>query len=150
VAGFHLIIVGRFNPIGDNPAPVTRDALAQWHRADAVKGRRLLVSDLANSNTVAAVLSWHYADREAPTPHLITSAAVAQRATGALKVEYQLSLWLLTCVVAAIDRVTLKRGHLGLVLDNAIDLTVEELGQLGFRSGPQADGYGRPYYVVDA
>lgn len=132
------------------PPPVARDSLAAWHDADASKGRRLLVADLANSNTVAALLSWHFATRKAPTPHLITSAAIARGATGALKVEYHLALWILICLAAAIDRVTLRRGHLGLVLDNAIDLSVDELRQFGFTRGPRGDGYAGEYYVVDA
>jgi hypothetical protein len=39
--------------------PVGDDALAEWHRADARKGRRLIASDLRNKNRAGAILSWH-------------------------------------------------------------------------------------------
>lgn len=108
------------------PPPAGREALAAWHSADGGKGRRLLATDLANESRVAALLSWHF-EPSAGRPHLVTSAAIATGATGDLRSEYLVGLWLLFCVTAAIDRLTVNRGAVGLVRDGARD---------GARRGP--------------
>ncbi|MGD1058352.1 MAG: hypothetical protein ABR992_13170 [Solirubrobacteraceae bacterium] len=67
--------------------PAPPKALEEFHRAEAKKGRRLLVRDL-DAGQIAAVLAWHFEegpDEEAPRsrgkrlrPHLVTSMAVRQ------------------------------------------------------------------------
>lgn len=131
-------------------ARVARDALAEWHRADAAKGRRLIAADLANSNRVAAILSWHFEPDDSGRPHLVTSAACRHDVGDDLYAEYLVALWLLLCVAAAIDRRTIDCGRIGVVQDNAIDLSAEQLQLMGFRRGPAGDGYRGDYFVLDS
>ena len=142
------------------PAPTA--ALEEFHRADARKGRRLLVRDL-NAGHIAAALAWHF--EEGPPedagqkrsrnkrlrPHLVTSMVVRHDAAGAIRGEYTVMLWYLLLLVAAIDRRTVKRCRVGVVADNAIILTPDELRALGLRKGPSSKhgGYGgRAYYEL--
>jgi hypothetical protein len=132
------------------PAPVGRDALAAWHSADGVKGRRLATTDLANDDQVAALLSWHFEPArggQRARPHLVTSAAIWKGATGELRGTYRVALWLLFCTAAAIDRLTLGRGEIGLVRDNAIELDADELRLLGLIPGRRRGGYAGDYWV---
>ena len=144
------------------PAPT--DALREFHRADARKGRRLLVRDL-DAGHIAAVLAWHFEqgplediERERSRskrlrPHLVTSMVVRQDALRETRGEYTVMLWYLLLVVAAIDRRTVKRGRVGVVADSAIVLTPDELGAFGLRNGPSSKhgGYrGRDYYELSA
>jgi hypothetical protein len=144
--------------------PAPRDALKEFHRADARKGRRLLVRDL-DAGHIAAVLAWHF--EEGPPedaghkrsrgkrlrPHLVTSIAIRQDAATTTRGEYMVMLWYLLLVVAAIDRRTVKRGRVGVVADSAISLTPDELRALGLQKGPSSKygGYpGRAYYELAA
>lgn len=128
------------------PPPAGRAALASWHGADGAKGRRLLAGDLANGNRVAALISWHF---EAPSgrPHLVTSAAISTGASVDLKAEYMTALWLLFCVAAAIDRLTVNRGEVGLVRDSAIELDDSQLRAFGLAPGRKRGGYTGDYWV---
>lgn len=132
------------------PPPVAREPLTVWHSADGAKGRRLLAGDLANDNRVAALVAWHFEPDASGRPHLVTAAAVRAGIEPALEAEYLVALWLLVCVVAAIDRRTIRRGHIGLARDSAICLPAAQLEALGFRRGRRADGYRGDYYVFDA
>jgi hypothetical protein len=142
--------------------PAPSDALEEFHRADASKGRRLLVRDV-DLGHVAAVLAWHFEPgpseqdgRERSRgkrlrPHLVTSVAVRDDAAGATRSEYMVMLRYLLLVVAAIDRRTVKRRRVGVVADRAIVLTPDELQTLGLRRGPSRrhGGYGgRDYYEL--
>ncbi|MGH2904779.1 MAG: hypothetical protein ACRDK7_14530 [Solirubrobacteraceae bacterium] len=144
--------------------PAARDVLKEFHRADARKGRRLLVRDL-DAGHIAAILAWHF--EEGPPedaehkrsrgkrlrPHLVTSIAIRQDAATTTRGEYMVMLWHLLLVVAAIDRRTVKRGRVGVVADSAISLTPEDLRALGLRKGPSSrhGGYpGRAYYELAA
>jgi hypothetical protein len=131
---------------------VGADALAEWHRADARKRRRLIASDLRNQNRAAAILSWHYEPRRGrdQRPHLITSLAVRHDVGPELRAEYMVVLWLLTCVALAIDRKTIRRGRIGVVLDNAIELDAAQLAAFGFKRGPKRGGYRGEYYELRA
>jgi hypothetical protein len=142
--------------------PAPRDALAEFHRADARKGRRLLVRDL-DAGHVAAVLAWHFEEglREVDEhkrsrggrlrPHLVTSMTIRQDTAGATRGEYGVMLWYLLLVVAAIDRRTVNRRRVGVLADSAIILTPDELLVLGLQKGPSSKhgGYaGRAYYEL--
>jgi hypothetical protein len=132
------------------PPPAGRDALAAWHSADGVKGRRLLATDLANDHQVAALLSWHFESSgrgRSGRPHLVTSAAVWNGATGELRDDYLIALWLLLCAVCAIDQRTVRRGAVGLVRDNAVELDAEDLRELGLTSGRRRGGYPGDFWV---
>jgi hypothetical protein len=144
------------------PAPPA--ALEEFHRADARKGRRLLVRDL-NGEQIAAVLAWHFehgpaehagrrrSRRKSLRPHLVTSMVVRHDAAGLLRSEYTVMLWYLLLVVVAIDRRTVKRGRVGVLADNAIILTPDELDAFGLRKGPSSrhGGYSdRDYYELSA
>lgn len=132
--------------------PVSGEALAEWHRADPHKGRRLVAADLHNRNRAAAILSWHYEPRRGRRgrPHLITSLAVRGNVSRELRAEYVVALWLLTCVALAIDRKTVRRKRIGVVLDNAIELSLQDLTAIGFSRGPQRGGYRGEYYELRA
>jgi hypothetical protein len=124
-----------------------------WHMAEGQKGRRLLAGDLGAGNRVAALLAWHFEPGSQATqrPHLITSAAVrADVEDRALRAEYLVALWLLVCVVGAIDRRTIQAGHVGLVVDRAIALSPAELADFGFKRGRKRDGYRGDYYTLPA
>ena len=142
--------------------PAPSDALKEFHRADARKGRRLLVRDL-DAGHIAALLAWHF--QEGPPeeighersrskrlrPHLVTSMVVRQDAAGATRGEYTVMLWYLLLVVGAIDRRTVNRRRIGVIADSAIALTPDELKALGLRKGPSSKhgGYrGRDYYEL--
>jgi hypothetical protein len=140
--------------------PAAPKALEEFHRAEAKKGRRLLVRDL-DAGQIAAVLAWHFEEgpgEEAPRsrskrlrPHLVTSMAVRHDAAGDLRGEYTVMLWYLLLVVAAIDRRTVKRGRVGVLADSAIILTPDELRALGLRKGPSSKhgGYAdRDFYEL--
>jgi hypothetical protein len=120
------------------------------------------VRDL-NAGHIAAALAWHF--EEGPPedagqkrsrnkrlrPHLVTSMVVRHDAAGAIRGEYTVMLWYLLLLVAAIDRRTVKRCRVGVVADNAIILTPDELRALGLRKGPSSKhgGYGgRAYYEL--
>jgi hypothetical protein len=142
------------------PAPA--NALEEFHRADAKKGRRLLVRDL-DAGHIAAVLAWHFEDGPPEDiehkrsrgkrlrPHLVTSMVVRDDATGAILGEYTVMLWYLLLIVAAIDRRTVNRRRVGVIADNAIILTSDELHAFGLRKGPSTKhgGYAdRAYYEL--
>lgn len=136
------------------PPPVPTEAMKVWHMADGQKGRRLLASDLRNDNRVAAVLGWHFEPGSASgsrRPHLITAAAIRKDAEDrSLQAEYMVALWLLTVVMAAIDRRTIKAGHVGLALDGAIALSPAALADFGFVRGRKRAGYRGDYYTLPA
>jgi hypothetical protein len=125
-----------------------------WHMANGQKGRRLLAGDLREDNRVAAVLAWHFEPGSATgghRPHLITAAAVRQDVTDpAVRAEYLIALWLLTCVMCAIDRRTVRAGRVGLVLDSGIAVSASELGSFGFQRGRKREGYRGEYYTLPA
>ncbi len=142
------------------PAPA--NALGEFHRADAKKGRRLLVRDL-DAGHIAAVLAWHF--EEGPPedierkrsrskrlrPHLVTSMVVRDDAEEEMRGEYTVMLWFLLLIVAAIDRRTVNRRRVGVIADNAIILTSDELHALGLRKGPATKHGGhadRGYYEL--
>lgn len=142
------------------PAPA--ETLKEFHRADAKKGRRLLVRDL-DAGHIAALLAWHFEEgpaeeegrqrsrRRRLRPHLVTSMVVRHDSSGALRAEYTVMLWYLLLVVAAIDRCTVRRGRVGVLADSAIILTPDELHVLGLQKGPSSrhGGYAdRDYYEL--
>jgi hypothetical protein len=136
------------------PPPAPSEAMKAWHMAEGRKGRRLLASDLRNDNRVAAVLAWHFepgGSSGSQRPHLIIAAAIRKDVEDqALRAEYLVALWLLVCVVVAIDRRTIKAGRVGLVLDGAIALPVATLTGLGFKRGRKRAGYRGDYYTLAA
>ncbi len=125
-----------------------------WHMAEGRKGRRLLASDLRNDNRVAAILAWHFepgGPGGSHRPHLIIAAAIRKDVEDhALSAEYLVALWLLICVVVAIDRRTINAGRVGLVLDGAITLPATTLIELGFKRGRKRAGYRGEYYTLAA
>ncbi len=142
------------------PAPAS--TLEEFHRADARKGRRLLVRDL-DAGHIAAVLSWHFeqgpieqagAQRSRHRrlwPHLVTSMVVRQDTGMAVRGEYTVMLWYLLLIVASIDRRTVNRRRVGVVVDSAIVLTPDELRALRLRKGPSRKHGGhadRAYYEL--
>lgn len=128
------------------PAPVNREALSVWHGADGAKGRRLIARDLAGGPRLAAIASWHFEPSVGARPHLVTSAAVVNDVPDELAGEYLVALELLIYVVLAIDAQTLGRGAIGLVRDNAIDLSVAQLTGMGFVRAPRRGGYSGDYW----
>jgi hypothetical protein len=131
------------------PPPVAREPLGVWHAADPAKGRRLAAVDLRNGSRVAALASWHFeGSRQGRRPHLITSAAVRAGVVGQVRAEYLTALWLLMCVTLAIDARTHRRGEVGLVADNAIELDACGLSQMGFTRGRRRAGYSGDYWVL--
>jgi hypothetical protein len=135
-------------------APFRREALGAFHGAEALKGRRLTAVDLGNEGRVAAILAWHFEPRPAEggsrRPHLVIALAVAEDAVGPLRGEYLVACWLLCLVGLAIDRRTVAKGRIGVVLDAAIDLSPEELGAFGFKRGRRRDGYSGNYLELSA
>lgn len=125
-----------------------------WHMAEGQKGRRLLAGDLREDNRVAAILAWHFEPGlrgGAHRPHLITAAAVRRDVSDlAVRAEYLVALWLLTCVMAAIDRRTIRAGRVGLVLDGGIALNAGELANFDFKRGRKREGYRGDYYTLPA
>jgi hypothetical protein len=122
--------------------------------AEGQKGRRLLAGDLREDNRVAAILAWHFEpgfSGGAQRPHLITAAAVRKDVDDpAVRAEYLVAFWLLACVMAAIDRRTIRAGRVGLVLDGGIGLSVEELASFGFKRGRKREGYRGDYFTLPA
>ena len=131
------------------PPPVSREPLAAWHAADGGKGRRLLAADLAAEGRVAALLSWHFEPRRG-RPHLVTSAAVRANVSDPVRAEYLVPLWLLLCASLAIDRLTVARGEIGIVIDSAIALSRSERDLLGLVRGSARGGYAGDYFVLRA
>lgn len=135
-------------------APFSRDVLAAFHDAEAQKGRRLTAVDLRNQSRVAALMAWHFEVRPrqggSRRPHLVTALSVAQDAEGSLRGEYLVACWLLCMIGLAIDRRTVEKGRIGVVLDAAIALEQVELADLGFRRGRRRDGYKGAYYELAA
>ncbi|HEY5342128.1 MAG TPA: hypothetical protein VIJ66_00505 [Solirubrobacteraceae bacterium] len=136
------------------PPPVESEPMKAWHMAEGQKGRRLLAGDLREDNRVAAVLAWHFEPGPrggAHRPHLITAAAVRGDVSDpAVRAEYLVALWLLTCVMAAIDRRTIRSGQVGLVLDGGIALSAAELAHFDFKRGRKREGYRGDYYTLPA
>ena len=128
------------------PAPVNREALSVWHGADGAKGRRLIARDLVDGPRLAAIASWHFEPTAGARPHLVTSAAAVNDVPDGLAGEYLVALELLLYVVLAIDSRTLGRSAIGLVRDNAIDLSVEQLTDMGFVRAPRRGGYSGDYW----
>ncbi len=137
------------------PPPVQSEPMKAWHMAEGQKGRRLIAGDLREDNRVAAILAWHFepgSPGSLQRPHLITAAAVRRDVEGnpALRAEYLVALWLLMCVMAAIDRRTVQVGRVGLVVDSGIALSAGELAGFGFKRGRQREGYRGDYYTLPA
>jgi hypothetical protein len=135
-------------------APFGREALAAFHGAEAQKGRRLTAVDLGNEGRVAALMAWHFESSPAAggsrRPHLVVALAVAEDARGPLRGEYLVACWLLCLLGLAIDRRTVAKGRIGVVLDTAIDLPREELAALGFKPGRRRGGYRGDYFELVA
>lgn len=136
------------------PLPAPAETMKAWHMAEGRKGRRLLASDLRNDNRVAAVLAWHFEPSGSDgsrRPHLVIAAAIRKDVEDeALRGQYLVALWLLICVVVAIDRRTITAGRVGLVLDGAIALSSGTLIDLGFKRGRKRAGYRGDYYTLSA
>jgi hypothetical protein len=128
------------------PPPVSREPLRAWRAADGIKGRRLLAADLATEGRVAALLSWHFEPR-GRRPHLVTSAAVRAGVSDQVRSDYLVALWLLLCAASAIDKLTINRGEIGVVVDNAIELDRSELARLGLVRSSARGGYAGDYFV---
>lgn len=135
-------------------APFGREVLAAFHGVEAQKGRRLTVVDLANDARVASLMAWHFeadpAGGGTRRPHLVVALAIASEGEGDLRAEYMVSAWLLCLVGLAIDRRTVEKGQIGVVMDKAIDLSTDDLRDFGFRRGPRKDGYEGAYWVLSA
>lgn len=135
-------------------APFSRAALAAFHGAEAQKGRRLTAVDLRNQGRVAALMAWHFEPRPrqggSRRPHLVTALSLTHDAEGPLRGEYLVACWLLCMIGLAIDRQTVAKGRIGVVLDVAIALEQAELAELGFRRGRKRDGYTGKYYELAA
>jgi len=77
-------------------------------------------------------------------------STVAEDAVGPLRGEYLVACWLLCLVGLAIDRRTVAKGRIGVVLDAAIDLSPEELEAFDFKRGRRRDGYSGNYLELSA
>jgi hypothetical protein len=137
------------------PPPAQSEPMKAWHMAEGQKGRRLLAGDLREDNRVAAILAWHFepgSRNGSQRPHLITAAAVRKDVEDnpALRAEYIVALWLLMCVMAAIDRRTIRAGRVGLVLDGGIALSAGELASFDFKRGRKREGYRGDYFTLPA
>jgi hypothetical protein len=135
-------------------APFSRETLAAFHGAEAEKGRRLTAVDLRNQNRVAALMAWHFEPRPAQggsrRPLLVVALALAGDTQGTLRGEYLTACWLLCLIGLAIDRRTVAKGRIGVVLDAAIALSREELAALGFKRGRRRGGYSGDYFELVA
>ena len=135
-------------------APFSRETLAAFHGAEAQKGRRLTAVDLRNESRVAALMAWHFESRPGQggsrRPHLVVALALAEDARGELRGEYLVACWLLCLIGLAIDRRTVAKGRIGVVLDAAIALSREELIALGFKRGRRRGGYEGDYFELSA
>lgn len=135
-------------------APFSREVLAAFHGAEAEKGRRLTAVDLRNQNRVAALMAWRFeplpAQGGSRRPHLVVALALAEDAQGTLRSEYLTACWLLCLIGLAIDRRTVAKGRIGVVLDAAIALSREEVAALGFKRGRRRVGYSGDYLELVA
>lgn len=135
-------------------APFSRAALAAFHGAEAQKGRRLTAVDLRNQSRVAALMAWHFEPRPGQggsrRPHLVTALSLPEDAEGPLRGEYLVACWLLCMIGLAIDRRTVEKGRIGVVLDAAIVLDKTKFADLGFRRGKRRGGYSGEYYELVA
>jgi len=99
-------------------------------------------------------MAWHFEPRPpqggSRRPHLVTALSAAQGAEGPLRGEYLVACWLLCMIGLAIDRRTVEKGRIGVVLDAAIVLDKPELADLGFRRGKRRGGYSGEYYELTA
>ena len=66
------------------------------------------------------------------------------------KARYLVACWLLCLIGLAIDRRTVAKGRIGVVLDAAIALSREELIALGFKRGRRRGGYEGDYFELSA
>ncbi len=57
-------------------------------------------------------------------------------------------IWLLFCATAAIDRLTVNRGEIGLARDSAIELTADEIRAFGLTPGRRRGGYAGDYWIL--
>jgi hypothetical protein len=135
-------------------APFSRETLTAFHGAKPEKGRRLTAVDLRNQNRVAALMAWHFEPRPAQggsrRPLLVVALALAGDTQGTLRGEYLTACWLLCLIGLAIDRRTVAKGRIGVVLDAAIALSREELAALGFKRGRRRGGYSGDYFELVA
>lgn len=135
-------------------APFSRETLAAFHGAEAEKGRRFTAVDLRNQNRVAALMAWHFEPHPAQggsrRPHLVVALALAEDAQGTLRGEYLTACWLLCLIGLAIDRRTVAKGRISVVLDAAIALSREEVTALGFKRGRRRGGYSGDYFELVA
>jgi len=99
-------------------------------------------------------MAWHFQPQPAQggsrRPHLVVALGVAENAQGALQGEYLVACWLLCLVGLVIDRRTVAKGRIGVVLDAAIALSQEELIALGFKRGRRRGGYLGEYFELPA
>jgi hypothetical protein len=99
-------------------------------------------------------MAWHFeassAQGGSQRPHLVVALGLARDARGLLHAEYLVACWLLCLVGLAIDRRTVAKGRIGVVLDTAIALPEAELGALGFKRGSQRNGYSGDYFELPA
>ena len=130
-------------------APFPRETLTAFHGAEGQKGRRLTAVDLRNESRVAALMAWHF-ETGPRRPHLVVALALARDADGTLHAEYLIACWLLCLVGLAIDRRTVAKGRISIVVDTAIALPEGELRALGFRRGSQRNGYLGNYFELPA
>jgi hypothetical protein len=125
------------------------DVLSVWHAARHYKkGRSLVVADQANDGRVAAILSWHYAEKPRKgkrPPHLVTSLALS--GDPAMHAEDMVGAYLLCLTALAIASKTNPKHRVGLVLDNAIAMSDADLTEIGWKKGPKSDGYKGDYRV---
>jgi hypothetical protein len=122
-----------------------REARKQWNEAQdgGSKGRCLIARDQQGDGGLAAIMAWHYEakpKRGRRRPHLITALALPE-VERALRAEFLLAAWLLTQVALVIDAKTAGLGRVGVVRDNAIALSLEDLELLGFQRGSKRDAY---------
>ncbi len=80
----------------------------------------------------------------------MVALALAEDAQGTLRGEYLTACWLLCLIGLAIDRRTVAKGRIGVVLDSAIELPKEELTVLGFKRGGRRGGYSGDYFELVA
>ncbi len=130
----------------------SRATLAAFHNAEPQKGRRLTAVDLRNESRVAALMAWHFEPRSTQggsrRPHLVVALGVPEDAREALRGEYLVACRLLCLIGLAIDRRTVSKGRIGVVLDAAIALSQDELAALGFKRAGKHDGYSGDYFEL--
>ncbi len=138
----------------DRPAPLgaaraVRATPRARRRPPACEGAPACASSTRRGTRI---LAWHFepgGSDGSQRPHLIIAAAIRKDVEDqALRAEYLIALWLLICVVVAIDRRTIKAGRIGLALDGAIALPSATLIDLGFKRGRKRAGYRGDYYTL--